>query len=157
KVANGTTEPLKPVLILSFKRVWPMFVHMVVKGFILLIGFLLFIIPGVLLSIRYMFSELSLLNENLGPIAALGRSSKLTKGYRLNLYLKALGFTGIQFLLLVPILVFATIFGNNPMGPIFLEIYAFVSQLVFVYFYLDLLRIKGATAAQQATEPQLSI
>ncbi|NMB70405.1 hypothetical protein GYA27_04400, partial [candidate division WWE3 bacterium] len=46
KVANGTTEPLKPVLILSFKRVWPMFVHMVVKGFILLIGFLLFIIPG---------------------------------------------------------------------------------------------------------------
>jgi len=149
RVAEGTAVPIKPLLVLSFKRAGVMFAHMVVKGFILLIGYLLLILPGVYLSIKYMFSEMALLNENLGPIASLKRSAELTKGYKIALYVKTLGLFGLQLLLLIPLIIFIFLFGNKSMGPVFIEMYGMVVGLIFVFYYLELVKIKG----NQPTNP----
>jgi hypothetical protein len=154
KIAEGTAEPIKPLLVFSFKRAGPMFLHMVVKGFILLFGYLLFIIPGIYFTVKFMFSEMALLNENLGPIAALKRSAELTKGYKLNLYIKMLGLFCINLLLLIPLVLFVIVLGNKSMGPVFLEMYGTVNGLIFVFFYLELAKMKGNAATQLNNTPE---
>lgn len=57
-----------------------------IKGVLVLIGLALFIVPGVYLAVRWMFSELYILEDGMRPIEALKASSKLTEGYRLKLF-----------------------------------------------------------------------
>jgi hypothetical protein len=45
------------------------------------IGFLLFIVPGIILALRYLFTQAAVIIENRTPSAALARSRDLAKGY----------------------------------------------------------------------------
>ena len=53
----------------------------IVYGVIVSIGFVLLIIPGIILASRGSLGLLIIFEENLGPIAALKRSFELTKGH----------------------------------------------------------------------------
>jgi hypothetical protein len=48
----------------------------------LVVGLLLIIIPGIILGVMWSVATPALVVENVGPVAALGRSRALTKGYR---------------------------------------------------------------------------
>lgn len=61
-----------------------------IKTVLILIGFLLLIIPGIYLSVRWMFAELLVIDKGLRPLEALKASSELTKGYRWKLFLFSL-------------------------------------------------------------------
>ncbi|MCB9813331.1 MAG: hypothetical protein H6772_02905 [Pseudomonadales bacterium] len=52
---------------------------------IILGGFLLFIIPGIIFSIKYMFTPYFVVDKGLGPIEALKASGKLTDGIKWDL------------------------------------------------------------------------
>ncbi len=51
-----------------------------IKGMCILVGLLLFIVPGVYLAIRWMFAELLVIDKGMRPMEALKASSEMTKG-----------------------------------------------------------------------------
>jgi uncharacterized membrane protein len=48
-------------------------------------GFLLLIVPGVMFSLKYMFTPYLVIDKNMGPIEALKASAKLTDGIKWDL------------------------------------------------------------------------
>jgi len=52
----------------------------ILYGLIVLVGVLLLIVPGIIWSIQFQFYNYAIVDEGLGPIAALERSSQITKG-----------------------------------------------------------------------------
>lgn len=57
-----------------------------VKGFLILLGLLLFIVPGIYLAVRWSFAELLVIDKGLRPLEALKASSELTEGHRWHLF-----------------------------------------------------------------------
>jgi hypothetical protein len=73
-----------------------------IKAFFIILGFLCFIIPGIYLSIRWMFAEILVIDQNMKPLEALKASSKLTEGVRWKLFwmsivMMLLVFLGLAF------------------------------------------------------------
>lgn len=58
----------------------------VIKGVFVMLGLLLFIIPGIYLAIRWMFAEYYVIDKGMRPIEAMKASSELTAGYRWKLF-----------------------------------------------------------------------
>lgn len=136
-IGKENTAPIKTLITQAWKQSPTMFLHMVIKGFILLVGYMLFIIPGIIFSVKFMFSEYALVGENLGPIQALKRSSFLTKGYKWNLYIKLVCIFLIQIGLLLPIYIIM-----STAGTLATIVYYTLLQVIFVLLYKDLVRIK---------------
>lgn len=59
----------------------------IVKGILIFLGFLCFVIPGVYLAVRWMFAELLVVDKGLRPMEALRASSEMTKGVWWKLFL----------------------------------------------------------------------
>lgn len=58
-------------------------------------GFLLLIVPGIIIAIMFQMYTYLIVDQDLGPIASLQRSREITKGSRMNLFL-----LGMLFLLI---------------------------------------------------------
>lgn len=74
-------------------------------GVIILLGFVLLIVPGIIAGIMLMFVGYLVIEEGLGPIAALKKSAALTKGNRWKLFQLALLAIGLNILGLLALLV----------------------------------------------------
>ncbi len=87
-------------------------------------GVILFIIPGIIWAIKYMFVPLLILDKNIGVKEAFGASGRITNGYKWLLFAYSLliGIVGMMFL--------GNIFGTLVVAPIYLISYVFV-YLVF--------------------------
>jgi uncharacterized membrane protein len=74
-------------------------------------GFILLIVPGIVWAVQFSFAGYLMLDEKLDPVAALRRSSALTRGVRMELFLLALILIGINLLgvLALGVGIFATI------------------------------------------------
>jgi len=53
---------------------------------ITMIGFILFIIPGIILSIKYCFFAYFIVDRKMGPIESLEASSRITKGAKWDIF-----------------------------------------------------------------------
>ena len=62
------------------------------------IGFLLLIIPGVILGIMFQFWGYFIVESNLGPIEAFKKSKEITTGYKMDLFLLAIIFLFLNML-----------------------------------------------------------
>jgi len=72
----------------SIDQRWISFAFLgVIKTVAILLGLLCFIIPGIYLSIRWMFAELYVIDKGMRPIEALRASSALTEGHKWKLLL----------------------------------------------------------------------
>lgn len=90
----------------------------ILQGAVLLVGFLLFVIPGVVLAVRLQFATVALVDGGLGPIAALKASWAATAGnfWRLFLFdialwlvtLLGLATFGVGLLAVIPVTTLAT-------------------------------------------------
>jgi uncharacterized membrane protein len=56
----------------------------------ILLGFMLFIVPGIYLTIRFQFYSYFIVDDGVGPIEALRRSSQITSGVKMDLFAFAL-------------------------------------------------------------------
>lgn len=81
-IDTGFADLLEPVP-LFWKYVFTTLLSAVLFG----IGFLLFIIPGIILELSFLMALYVVIDKELGPIQALKHSYHLTKGHRLNLFL----------------------------------------------------------------------
>jgi uncharacterized membrane protein len=61
---------------------WPLFLLGLVGALGIALGFILLIVPGIILYVMWSVAAPALVEERLGPIEALGRSSDLTSGAR---------------------------------------------------------------------------
>ncbi|MBI4387853.1 MAG: hypothetical protein HY582_02260 [Candidatus Omnitrophica bacterium] len=74
------------------------FLSSILYGLMVLGGTLLFIVPGIILAIRYQFYSYLIVDQNLGPIEALKKSAAITKNSAGNLFLFGLATFGVILL-----------------------------------------------------------
>lgn len=67
---------------------WIYFAFLVlIKGFFILLGLVLFIAPGIYLALKWSFAELLVIDRGMRPMEALRASSEMTEGIRFKLFL----------------------------------------------------------------------
>jgi len=96
----------------GFKQWWPLFVLVLLMFLGILAGFMLLIIPGVYLSVAWMFATYLKIDRDISISDAFGESRRLVSNsgwWLLFLYVLLLGVAG-QILTLIPILNLVYIF-----------------------------------------------
>lgn len=86
------------------------------------LGLVLFIVPGVIIALAFSFAGILVVDKGLGPIAALKESVRLTKGHRFELFKLAVTSIALNILGLFALLI--GLFVTMP-----------VSQLAFIHAY----------------------
>lgn len=81
----------------------------IIKSILIMLGFICFIIPGIYLSVRWMFAEILVIDKGMTPLAALKASSVLTEGHRSKLFLFSIVATVLMLVGLVFLLVGAIV------------------------------------------------
>lgn len=68
-----------------------------IKGVLIILGLICFIVPGVYLAVRWMFAEILVVDKGMKPMEALRASSAMTKGH----WWKLFGFSAVAALLVL--------------------------------------------------------
>lgn len=72
----------------GFGIVWPrMLIAVLLYAFIVIVGLFAFIIPGIILMVRFYFINWLILEKNLGIIAAFKESFRMTRGHTWPLFI----------------------------------------------------------------------
>ena len=137
-IHDGTYMRMRELLRFSFSRMFPMLFLSSIMAILSVIGIIFFVIPGLIFITMYIFAPIILVKDNVGPLEALSRSARLTKGYRLNLFLKGVGFVFINLLLAVPLIMFIYM-----TGAIISILYFAFYYLILIVLYTNLLEIKS--------------
>ena len=86
---------------------WPVFLKCLGGGIIyvliVLFGLVLFVVPGIIWSIQFMFWSYHVVDGRMGPVEAFKKSAEDTKGQKVHLFLLALVLFGINVLGLLAI------------------------------------------------------
>jgi len=88
----------------QFSNAWgelPFWRYLAVKvlaGLIVMVGFVLLIVPGVIAALVLIFSNYLVVDKGLGPIQALKESARITKGHRWHLLGFVLVVAGLNIL-----------------------------------------------------------
>ncbi len=110
---------------------------------LIFIGYILLIIPGIILSIRFSLVSYFIADKNMGPIDAIGASWNATKGQTLQLFLFGLANLGLNIL------------GLLALG-IGLFITVPVSQTAMAYVYKKLLaEVESNSEIKDASEVEV--
>jgi hypothetical protein len=96
---EGQPASLNECLHFGTRRWLPMLGLQIGSGFLILIGCILLIVPGVLLALRWSVAAPVLALEGRGIPESMGRSADLTRNRRGSIFLLFLIFFGIQFVL----------------------------------------------------------
>jgi len=78
-----------------------------IRSIAITVGFMFFIIPGIVMSIAYSMSNLLLLDKEMGPLEALTKSNKLTYGNKWRMFFS-------QLAIIVVLVIALYIFGLIP-------------------------------------------
>ena len=70
----------------GLSRFWPIVGLAILQWIGIMIGFLLFVIPGIMLFVRWSAALPACVVEGLGPLASMRRSAQLTKGHRWKIF-----------------------------------------------------------------------
>ena len=81
------------------------FLVSLINGIIVVLGFILLIVPGIILSIKLQYSTYLVVDKNMGVIESIKKSWEMTKGVKMNLFLLDLLFIGINILGVLALLV----------------------------------------------------
>ena len=77
---------------------WKFLGASILAGILIVIGFILLIVPGIIACILFSFIAYLVIEKDLDPFEALAASVKLTKGNRFKLFLLGLAALGINLL-----------------------------------------------------------
>lgn len=138
-------QPAKRALIAMSLTLWPRFVLLAGIGTLaIMLGASLFILPGLWLMVRLVFSDYLLVLRGLSPLQALHESLQLTRGHFWPIFACVL-------LVMVPIWVIGFMAGDiaaDPAGRLLLDLLLGLCQLftTVVVFRLFMLRTGDNTA-----------
>lgn len=101
KIALKFTDDQKPN-ISDLYRQYPLFFKYfageILSAIATFLGFILLIIPGIIIFIKLYFVNLLIVDKGFGPIQAVKKSWKMTKGHFWNLFLFGLALLGLNLL-----------------------------------------------------------
>jgi len=83
---NGQTINVSRCWSLGIKYWFPYFILTFLVVLMVFLGFMFLIIPGIIIAIKYSFSEFELLINNKNPLHSLKSSWGLTKGYAFTVF-----------------------------------------------------------------------
>lgn len=113
-------------------RLFALFLLSIVVGILVGIGFIFFIIPGVILALMWMVSTPAMMVENKGVLESMSRSSELTKSNRMRIL-------GIGILLIVAYFVIALVIALLAAITPILGIIGGIAIVVAAYPYLAII------------------
>lgn len=95
KFVEGKTPKLKEIF--YTKNLFNFIIASILRTIIIIAGLILFIVPGIILSIKLQFSEYLIVDKNVDAIDSIKQSWEMTKGVKWNLFLLGLilGFINI--------------------------------------------------------------
>jgi len=103
RVARG--EPVTSADFLAgFTRLPYLLIVAILTSIAVAAGYVVFIVPGVILALGWSQSHLVVLDQRAGPIEAMERSWRMMKGHRLSLFLLYLVMMGIFLVSMIPLL-----------------------------------------------------
>jgi len=126
-------------------KLWPLFLLGIVTSVLIVIGFALLIIPGIILGLMWFVAVPVLVAEDKGVFASMSRSSELTKGNRWRLIWL---FIIIYVLLFIIIIIVGLLSAITPIlgviGGVLIAIvaYPYLSIIIAVTYY-ELLEAHG--------------
>jgi hypothetical protein len=135
-------------------RTFPAYVWVsILMGLSIMIGFVLFIVPGIYLLISFAFAALIVVLEGAGGVEALKRSRAYVKGYWFNVFRRYafLLFVGLSMLLVLEIFFGSTLkaFENSYWYSVLMgTLGTLVTCFTTSYTYLMYTDLKNAQAAQ---------
>lgn len=88
KFVEGKTPKLKDIYFT--KNLFNFILASILRTVIIVFGLILFIVPGVIFSIKLQFSEYLIVDKNLTAIDSIKKSWEMTKGVKWNLFLLGL-------------------------------------------------------------------
>lgn len=92
--ARGEPSSIGTSLAVGLRRFLPLLGLSILFGLGIAFGFMLLIVPGIILLVMWSVAAPALVVENVGVLEAFGRSRVLTKGHRWKIF-------GLEFLLLI--------------------------------------------------------
>lgn len=136
------------------KSSWPLVGRFILLGLLLglivLVGFILLIIPGLMFSVWFMFASLILVVENIGGMSALKRSRIYVKGK----FWGIVGRVGLLTLIILAISWIASLSENQAITIIFqLFTTFFIAPLATIYTFKLYQGAKGSAGASTSTFP----
>ena len=140
RIHDGENPPIKEIFS-AYGVFWKYIGTSILYGFIVLGGFILLIVPGIIWAIKYSFATLIVVDTKSGPIAALKESGNITKGSKWKL----LGF-GIVSGLIAMLGYLALFVGALVTVPI--------AILAWTHVYRTLSRAKAAVSNNPLPSPQ---
>jgi len=117
---------------LAWKRIVPLILLSIVVGVLVGIGFVLLIIPGVILTLMWIVSTPSMMVEDIGVFDSMSRSSELTRDNRMRIL-------GVGLLLVVAYVLIAGIVALLGYITPILAVIAGIILIVAVYPYLAII------------------
>lgn len=103
--AHETTDGISIASVWRPEVFWKFVGTSMILGIVFLIGFLLLIVPGIILSIIFGFALYVVIEEKLTPIEAMKVSARLTKGHRWQIFGLMAAIVGINILGLIALIV----------------------------------------------------
>ncbi|MEK7518521.1 MAG: DUF975 family protein [Patescibacteria group bacterium] len=91
-------KPEITVLFTQFKQFWRILLGMLLLLLIVAGGFILFIVPGIILAIKYQFTILLIIDKDMQVMDALRASGEMTKGIKSQLFMFGLTAIGVMIL-----------------------------------------------------------
>lgn len=88
RISLEFVSKLKPKLldIVYYKPIVRYIIASIIQGIIVFVGFILLIIPGIILAVRLQYASYLIVDKNLGPIEAIKTSWNITRGNTWNLF-----------------------------------------------------------------------
>jgi uncharacterized membrane protein len=61
---------------------WKFFGTSILVGLVVVVGFILLIVPGIIFSLMFMFATFIVIDRGLGPVEAMKESNRITRGHK---------------------------------------------------------------------------
>lgn len=138
QAAQGKQLSIKAMLRLAWKKWLSYLLASLASGLLILLGFLFFILPGIILIVWFFLVPYIVVVEKTGPIQALKRSKKLVKGH----FWGVLGRIALIFFLSA--LVSAIFIRLRFFGPIANSLLSPLWMILGYLIYADLAKVKSS-------------
>ena len=96
-IANGKTPNIKD-LYMNYNRFLEFFITSLAVGIMIVVGFILLIIPGIYLGVKFQFTPYIVVDKNLAYSKAWSLSSQMVKGRWMSIFLFDLTLLGLNIL-----------------------------------------------------------
>lgn len=162
QIKLARTVNYKDAIAVGFKKWYSLFTARFVAGLLVILGLIVFVIPGIILVVRYSFIDAAVIVENKGTADSRSRSIALTEGRRWQIFGAAILFfitlIILSFIIYLPLGFFESL-DIMPVGitvDCILDVFFAVLLIVLFLFYWESIQQEANAEPATAADGVLS-